>query len=399
MNVLLTVETRFDRTPDGSVWTCDLSDYDFLTKYRDVFDEVRVLARIRSVLAPSPGARRADGRDVTFQGIPHYVGPLEFAFRYPRVRAIVHDALRPEQAILLRVPSAIASLLAPRLQRARRPHGLIIVGDPYDVFSPGAVRASLRPLFRWWFAHSLRRQCRGATACRYVTEHTLQRRYPPGPQAFAIHGSDIDLPPEAFAEGPRAFASPLRSPGIATLGSLSQMYKGTDVLIDAVSTMRTRGVDAHLTIVGDGKHRPELELRAKRLGMERCVRFLGQLPPGEPIRKELDAADLFVLPSRTEGLPRAMIEAMARALPCVGSTAGGIPELLHGDDMVAPGDAPGLAERMREVLASAARLSAMSARNLAKAREFRADVLQTRRRAFHEYLRDRTAEWLKAVRS
>src|SRR6185369_6068290 len=112
------------------------------------------------------------------------------------------------------------------------------------------------------------------------------------------------------------------------------------------------------------------------------------------VRAQLDAADLFVLPSRSEGLPRAMIEAMARALPCIGSTAGGIPELLPPEDLVPASNVAALASKIQEVLSSPARLSAMSSRNLAAALEYRDEVLDARRRAFFEHIRDVTAEWL-----
>ena len=88
--------------------------------------------------------------------------------------------------------------------------------------------------------------------------------------------------------------------------------------------------------------------------------FLGQLPAGEMVRAQLDKADLFILPSKTEGLPRALVEAMARALPCIGTTVGGIPELLPSEDLVPPGDVKALAETIEDVLRRPERLAKMS---------------------------------------
>src|SRR5205809_1714074 len=121
-----------------------------------------------------------------------------------------------------------------------------------------------------------------------------------------------------------------------------------------------------MVIVGSGGYQAQLEARAAALGIGTRVQFRGQLAAAEAVRAELDRADLFVLPSRQEGLPRAMIEAMARGLPCIGSTVGGIPELLAAEDMVPPNDASALARKIREVLADPSRLARMSVRNLAK---------------------------------
>ncbi len=129
------------------------------------------------------------------------------------------------------------------------------------------------------------------------------------------------------------------------------------------------------------------------------MHFRGQLASGEPIRDELDRADLFLLPSRQEGLPRAMIEAMARALPCIGSTVGGIPELLPPEDMVPPGDADALARKISEIVSDPQRMQRMSARNLERAGDFQEDVLRERRIEFYRYVRERTENWLAQTRS
>jgi len=179
-----------------------------------------------------------------------------------------------------------------------------------------------------------------------------------------------------------------------TIGSLDQMYKAPDVQIDAVRQCIDHGLDVQLTFIGDGRHRGELTNNVRTQGLSDRVHFLGQLPAGPAVRAQLDQATLFILPSRTEGLPRALIEAMARGLPCIGSTAGGIPELLPPEDMVPPGDAHALADKIREVVASPTRMTTMASRNLMRAQKYREDVLQVRRNAFYRYLRDCTEEWI-----
>ena len=269
-----------------------------------------------------------------------------------------------------------------------------VVGDPYDVFGPNAVRHPLRPVFRWWFTRALKRQCANACAAAYVTERALQHRYPPAPHAFATHYSSIDLPDAAFVEAPRKTVTN-GSARLILIGTLAQLYKAPDVLIEAVGACVREGLNIELVFVGSGRYQPQLETRAAALRVATRVQFRGQLASADAVRAELDRADLFVLPSRQEGLPRAMIEAMARGLPCIGSTVGGIPELLATEDMVPPNDASALARKIREVLADPSRMVRMSARNLAKAREYSLDVLTRRRERFYEHVRAQTEAWLK----
>jgi len=173
---------------------------------------------------------------------------------------------------------------------------------------------------------------------------------------------------------------------------MTQLYKGQDVLIDAVARCAKGGFQINLVLVGDGRYRERLEQQARHAGVAQFVRFAGHVQPASAVRAELDGADLFVLASRTEGLPRAMVEAMARGLPCIGSAVGGIPELLDPDSLVPPDDAQALAERIQDILANPDRMREMSRKGLAKAAEYREELLRTQRQQFYERVKETTRE-------
>jgi glycosyltransferase involved in cell wall biosynthesis len=120
--------------------------------------------------------------------------------------------------------------------------------------------------------------------------------------------------------------------------------KGHDVLLEALAEVRRRGLEFVVALAGEGTKRAALEARAQELGLSKHVRFLGQLEEVGPL---LAAADAVVLPSRWEGLPLGLLEAMARDKPVVASAVGGIPELIEDQvngRLVPPGDATALAD-------------------------------------------------------
>ncbi len=395
MRVCITLEERFRRTPDGSVWsgasgTCG---YSFWQRYLTAFDRVKVIARVADVQAPEPHWIRADGEAVVFHALPYYIGPVQYARRYFSVIRSIRGSVAGDDAVIMRVPSVIAHRLERQLARSR-PFALEVVGDPYEVLAPGSVNHPLRPFFRTQMTSQLQRQCRTAAAIAYVSGETLQRRYPPNPMAFCTAYSSIELRDAAFAPVPRVITTrpcPLR---IVSVGSLALPYKGFDTLIDAAAACVHAGLDVDVTIVGDGRCRTDLERRTQACGMERRIAFRGQLP-AEAVRHELSRADLFVLASKTEGLPRAMIEAMASGLPCIGSAVGAIPELLDSESLFERGNAPALARKVAEIVNDPARMTRMSARNLRVAREYHSSVLTERRREFYTYVREATRHWNK----
>jgi glycosyltransferase involved in cell wall biosynthesis len=411
MRVAVASEVRLEMAPDGTVWAAGVPA-SFWSRYLDVFNEVRVVARMKHVEEPSHGLVRSSGSAISFVEVPHYLGPWQYVRAAKRVHLALREAVGRTDAVILRIGSLVGSLLERQVAVDGRPYGVEVVGDPDDVFGPGGIEHPLRRGLRWWFTREQKRLCNSACAVAYVTEYTLQRKYPcpafavgvsdveigrspglPGEAQLATHYSSLDLKEGDFAVA-RTRAARGRPSRLVTVGSLSQSYKGTDVLLKAVARSLAGGLDISLAVIGDGGLRATFERQAEALGLGDRVTFLGSLSPDD-VRAHLDQSDVFVLPSRTEGLPRAMIEAMARGLPCIGSAVGGIPELLRSDDLFPPNDVESLATKIRDVVTDQPRMVEMARRNLVKASEFHADVLRPLRRTFYEHLRLRTEEWLR----
>ena len=134
-----------------------------------------------------------------------------------------------------------------------------------------------------------------------------------------------------------------------SVGRLSH-EKGHDVLIAAWSRLsKTSSIDATLRIVGDGPARSRLERGVRREAL--AVRFEGHQADVAPFYR---SCDLFVLPSRSEGSPNALLEAMAVGCPIVATAVGGVPEIVEDERnalLVAPDDPRALATAMSRLLA------------------------------------------------
>jgi glycosyltransferase involved in cell wall biosynthesis len=172
----------------------------------------------------------------------------------------------------------------------------------------------------------------------------------------------VDLPPAAEPS----------SGGVLRILTPARLVekKGHEHLLAAVGILRSRGVPVHVDIAGEGPLGPALRERASELGVQEDVVFLGTLPHDELLRRMGTGEwDVVVLPSvitasgQLEGIPVALIEALASGLPAVGTQAGGTPELMGegAGILVPPGDAEALAQAL-ERLASEPELRAALAR-------------------------------------
>ncbi|MCW0310812.1 D-inositol-3-phosphate glycosyltransferase [Pantoea ananatis] len=166
-----------------------------------------------------------------------------------------------------------------------------------------------------------------------------------------IHVTRMGIEPEKFNFQPRdAFHTPLRIVSVARLTE----KKGLDVAVKASAILKQRGGRFQYTIIGNGDQDRMMRDFIAREKMDDCVTMPG-FKPQEEIRQALNQADIFLLPSKTaadgdmEGIPVALMEAMAVGLPVVSTFHSGIPELIENDVsgwLVKEDDAEALAETL-----------------------------------------------------
>lgn len=393
MNVVVSTDYRYLGTPDGAVWSPTNCGYSFWLRYLEVFDSVRIVSRVCQVDSVPSEFQRVDGENVSVAAIPFYVGPTQYLQKYFQVQQAVKNAINKDDAVILRIPSNVANCVYDWVIRNNHPYALEVIGDPYNFFAPGTVKHPLRPFFRNWFTEKMKKQCFNSAANGYVTKEALQQRYPGSEQTYSTYYSDVELSDAAFVSAPHSFNNQSEKLTLITVGTLQNFCKGIDVLIDALAICVQQGLNLELVVVGDGCHKEDFKAQAKKLGIEDRVFFRGYLPTGKAVYEQLDMADLFILASRQESLPRAVVEAMARGLPCIGSDIGGIPELLADEDLVAPGSVNELATKIKEVVTKPERMSQMASRNLQTSKDYNEKLLQHRRLDFYKYVRATTASW------
>jgi glycosyltransferase involved in cell wall biosynthesis len=185
----------------------------------------------------------------------------------------------------------------------------------------GGVPRYTRLLYRLLYRRADRVICQSRAMAEDLARETGVRN-----EQIVVLPNPVDLEGILAArDAPSAWNGP--GPHLLAVGRLSR-EKGFDLLIEALAALRRRFPEADLTLVGSGREEVALKALCRSLEMETAVRFAEQV---DPPYEFFQGASLFVLPSRYEGMPNALLEAAAAGLPLVSTPAsGGVVDLLTG---------------------------------------------------------------------
>ena len=366
--VFIATEIRLHRDEGGRLRAAhSAAGYDYWRQYVRAYGSVQILGRVDTERISDSGPL-VEGPGVTVVGLPDYHGFWGLLCTIGRVFGRLREVGDETSLFVVRLPEAISLAT---YWRARRCRGFLLA----RVVSNGGqlMRAMFAPplghlsgcvadlAMKWCVKHS--------TAVVYVTTQWLQTRYPARPGTPTFVRSD-------FATGSGAFVSRARSSPVAdarplrliAVGTLEKTYKGFDFLVEVTNRLVMNGFNVTLDVVGGGRHLDDLTGQVRRLGMGSRVRLHGQIHERSALVALLDSADLFMSGSRVEGLPRATLEAMARALPVVSTRAGAVCEILDPACIVPIDDAESFSRAATHLLSVPDAYARASASNLATAR-------------------------------
>ncbi|MDU2063452.1 MAG: glycosyltransferase [Sporomusaceae bacterium] len=382
MKVLFTHDHKFYKDEKGLYYSDGQYPYRLWRRYLEVFDEIVVAARVRS-LGKTEERQYLDlssGPKVRFVEIPSVSSPLAWLGARQEAVKRLSDALVQCDGLIARI-GEISRLAAPLARKQKKPWLAEVVYCPFDaLWNHGSWQGKLYAPYAYW---ATRRMVEKAPYALYVTKEFLQRRYPSYGETVSC--SDVQLADEAPYVLERRLlrlslaATPVKKIGL--IGTLANHMKGVHVALQALSYLAKDRDDFLFQVLGGGDPAPWQKL-AEQYGIGDRTVFCGTLPHGTAVNEWLDQIDLYIQPSFQEGLPRALLEAMGRACPALGSTAGGIPELLPPSCLHKPGDSMALAAGIGAALDNSAWCSNQAKRNFTLAAAYRPSALDPLRQNF-----------------
>lgn len=371
----------------GKYYAASQEKYDFYQRYLRVFDKLRLVCRCeeRRELKKSNVALSQDSR-IEVIPVPMFHGPIQYAKRYIAVGNSVRNVANGCDAAVLRIPSTTAMRVYESVKRSGTPYACEVVYDGEDGWK---VTSGLTRLIWKRIDKNMRGICAGADGVSCVTEHYLQQHYySMKHNAFTSHYSSLALD-KSFYSSPKLY--PQQKPIIIAHVTNQIGFhgrKGNLELIQAVSLLKKKGYDIKIRFVGEIRDDSPEKVKqfADQLGVGERIEFLGYISR-EELDEFLSNVDLFVLPTKAEGLPRVIIEAMAKGLPTITTPVSGCPELIEPHFLVAYDDVKTLADRIQELIDNHEIYEKTSKRNYEKAWEYEASVLEKRRDVFYAELK------------
>ncbi len=287
---------------------------------------------------------------------------------------LVHLRRKGYRLIFVRIskPAAIISTIVARLLGMKVLYWLSTSNYDLDRKKPAAARFRDDALLRFVVLGV----DRFVTGPEYMLEYCAKYYRVPREKLLLLY-NDVDLlrfHPPAEAAKPDG---PLR---ILFVHSLSPSKAATfylPAIIAGLNRLSVEGRAIVLDIIGDGPERPEVESQIRAASAEFAINMHGSVPNLE-LPTHLARADIFIMPSYREGMPRALMEAMAMGLPAVATDAGGTRDLvgpLQSRYVVSRDDPAAFAERLVELACDAALQKTLGVENIVRVQRYSTPVV------------------------
>lgn len=363
----------------------------FASRYLTVFDEIKIFIRTKPTEDASLLENKKEVTDKRIQilPVPFFQGPAQYSKVYFKVVRAAKCAAKECDFAIFRLPSTVGLAAWKQWVKTKKEYATEIVFNCKDAYE---TSDSLINKILWKRIHLQQmKACRNASGVACVTRHNLQQYYyPSSKDSITCHYSSIELTPEFFFHK-RSYPEKEKFTIIHIANQVEYRgRKGHNELIKAISIVSESRDDLQIVFVGEDYNNGinQLKKYASDLNLGRKIVFTGYLAKDQ-LRNELINADIAVLPTKAEGLPRVVIEAMSMGLPCVTTPISGNPELIDSEYLVDYNDVEKLASLISKLASDKTEYERQSEINFKKSLEYSNEVLNPRRTKFFKALRNK----------
>lgn len=302
--------------------------YDFFKqRYLDKCKSISVITRVRNFSdynGNTNGYKISNGENVEVNPISEYNSIPDSIIRNKIIKKHLKLELKKCDRVIIRMPSVLGIISCDICEKEKIPYLIEMVACAWDGYMnhTNSIGKVIAP-FMYYYTKKMVKKSNWVI---YVTNCFLQRRYPTRGKSFScsdvvLPNNDIDLNKLSSKEFDKTNFK------MCTIANVGMKYKGHKYALLAIKKLKIEGINIKYLLAGNG-NQDYLKKYAEKYGITDNIVFLGSLNHDE-VFKLLDNIDIYIQPSLQEGLPRALIEAMSRGCCCIGSNAGGIPELLN----------------------------------------------------------------------
>lgn len=345
--VLFAFDGPVFRTESGKYFGIHINN-NVVDRYLNLGDKVLMLIRIRSIRdADSIKYTKLDHPGLEIIEMPDLKTISGFLIGSKSAKSIVSALVREVDIVVARIPSRTGNLAIMAAKKYSKPVIGEMVSCTLDAYWNYGFKGKL---VAHYYFFKQRRIIRNLEFCVYVTKNYLQDKYLK--TKFSINCSNVELIEanqnnliDRINRIKNSNNLPLR---LVTVGALNIRYKGhSDVIMAMYHLKKKHGIIFQYSIIGQGDSSRLVNL-AKQLDVGDQLEVIGPLPNAK-VLEFLRNVDLYIHPSLTEGLPRAVIEAMNVAVPVIATNAGGTPELLGNKNWYPKGDVNSLVDLLLTV--------------------------------------------------
>jgi len=372
MKALFCHDCRF-LEKDNNIYTEGGFDNKLFDRYLKHFDTVTVVARLDNINSNNIA-------NICEENLVDNITFIPINFNYKNVVAVVKKAVRTYDLAIIRLPSIVGTIAVHYCKKFNKPYFVEMVGCPWDALWNYSRKGKLLAPFMYI---ATRNMIKNALYVLYVTNEFLQKRYPTKGKSTNCSNVELNAIDETIIHKRKGkIANAGKELVLGTAAAVDVVYKGQDLVIKAIAELNKQGHNFRYRLIGGGDKTRLLTI-AEAHGIGDKIIFEGAIPH-EKVFDYLDNIDIYIQPSNQEGLPRALIEAMSRGCPCIGSSTGGIPELLDKEYVFTRGNF----EEIVTILANfdVEKMNKQAIRNFEVSKGYAKNVLHARRFDFlHEF--------------